>query len=254
MKLTFLGTGTSQGVPIIGCSCSVCTSDDSRNKRLRSSLLVEHNGIVIVIDAGPDFRQQMLRSNVKKIDAILLTHEHRDHVAGLDDVRPFNYLQQKPMDIWGEPRVLDAVENEFSYVFAKYKYPGIPKMNLCPLNGLPITIGNLEITPIRVYHANLPIYGYKMGGLTYITDASRIPESEIKKITNTEILVINALRRKSHPSHFSLPQALEIIEIVKPKQAFLTHISHKLDYAEVQKELPDNVMLAYDRLEIEVED
>ena len=252
MKFTFLGTGTSQGVPIIGCSCNVCTSTDSRDKRLRSSMLIEHNGTTIAIDAGPDFRQQMLGANVKKLDAILITHEHRDHVAGLDDVRPFNYLQQKPMDIWAEPRVLEAIQNEFSYVFTKYKYPGIPKMNLCPLNGEPINIGDLEIIPIRVYHANLPIFGFKIGGLTYITDASLIPEEEMKKIADTEILVINALRRENHPSHFSLPQALEIIERVKPKQAYLTHISHKLGYSEVQKELPHNVMLAYDGLEIEV--
>lgn len=215
--------------------------------------MVEHNGTTIAIDAGPDFRQQMLRASVKKLDAILITHEHRDHVAGLDDVRPFNYLQQQPMDIWAEPRVLEAIQNEFAYVFTKYKYPGTPKMNLCPLNGTPINIGDLEIMPIRVYHADLPIYGFKIGGLTYITDASLIPETEMEKIANTEILVINALRRESHTSHFSLSQALEIIRIVKPKQAFITHVSHRLGYGEVQKELPNNVMLAYDRLVIEVE-
>ncbi|MFA5647638.1 MAG: MBL fold metallo-hydrolase [Bacteroidales bacterium] len=254
MKFTFLGTGTSQGVPIIGCSCSICASSDSRDKRLRTSALIEYKGTTIAIDAGPDFRQQMLRANVKKLDAILLTHEHRDHIAGLDDVRAFNYLQQRAMDVWAESRVIEAIQNEFSYVFAEYKYPGSPEMNLCPISGNPIKIGDIEILPIRLYHAKLPIYGFKIGKLTYITDASLIPDSEMRKIADTEVLVINALRRKSHVSHFSLPEALDIIKKVNPKQAFLTHISHKIGlYSEVQKELPPNVMLAYDGLEVYIE-
>ncbi|HZJ73538.1 MAG TPA: MBL fold metallo-hydrolase [Perlabentimonas sp.] len=242
----------SQGIPLIGCSCRVCTSPDSRDKRLRTSALVEHNGTTIAIDAGPDFRQQILRTSVKKLDAILLTHEHRDHIAGLDDVRAFNYLQSKPMDIWAESRVIEAVQNEFAYVFADDRYPGAPEMNLYPIDGSSIKIGGVEVLPIRLYHGKLPIYGFRFGNLTYITDANQIPETEWKKIADTEILVINALRMKNHPSHFSLPQAVEIIEKINPRQAYLTHISHRILHREAQDWLPSNVTMAYDGLEVEV--
>ncbi|MDX9846165.1 MAG: MBL fold metallo-hydrolase [Tenuifilaceae bacterium] len=252
MRFTFLGTGTSQGIPIIGCPCAICASTDSRDKRLRTSALIEHNGTTIVIDAGPDFRQQMLSANVRNLDAILLTHEHRDHIAGLDDVRAYNYLQQKPMDIWGEPRVLEAIQNEFSYVFADYKYPGSPEMNLLPIEGNAIRIGSIEVLPIRAMHYRLPVYGFRIENLTYITDANSIPEREMKKIAGTDILIINALRKEKHISHFTLNEAIKVIEDIAPKQAYITHISHQMGFhSDVQLELPMNIFLAYDGLVIE---
>ncbi len=253
MKFTFLGTGTSQGVPIIGCNCPVCSSADSRDKRLRTAALIENNGVTVAIDAGPDFRQQMLGANVKKLDAILLTHEHRDHVAGLDDVRAFNYLQKKPMDIWGEPRVLEAIQNEFSYVFADYKYPGSPEMNLHPISNSPFAVENLIVIPIRAYHYKLPIFGFRIGDLTYITDANSLADSEMQKIRGTEVLVLNALRKEKHISHFNLQEALAVIDKVKPKTAYLTHMGHQMGfYRDVAKELPPNVFLAYDGLTLEL--
>lgn len=253
MKFTFLGTGTSQGVPIIGCSCPVCTSSDSRDKRLRTAALIESNGTAIALDAGPDFRQQMLLAKVKKLDAILLTHEHRDHIAGLDDVRAFNFLQKKPMDIWGEARVLEAIQNEFSYVFADYKYPGSPEMNLHRIDGSHFVIDGIEIIPIRAYHHKMPVYGFRIGDLAYITDANSIPEDEMKKLKGVEILVINALRREKHISHFNLQEAIDVINTLRPRAAYLTHMGHQMGfYQEVQNELPANIFLAYDGLTLEV--
>jgi len=253
VKFTFLGTGTSQGVPIIGCPCPVCASTDSHDKRLRTAALIKHNGIAIAIDAGPDFRQQMLNANVKKLDAILITHEHRDHIAGLDDVRAFNFLQKKPMDIWGEARVLEAIQNEFSYVFADYKYPGSPEMNLHRIDGGHFVIDGIEIIPIRAYHHKMPVYGFRIGDLAYITDANSIPEDEMKKLKGVEILVINALRREKHISHFNLQEAIDVINTLNPRAAYLTHMGHQMGfYNEVEKELPANIFLAYDGLTLEV--
>jgi phosphoribosyl 1,2-cyclic phosphate phosphodiesterase len=220
---------------------------------LRTAALIEFNGTTIAIDAGPDFRQQMLSANVKKLDAILLTHEHRDHIAGLDDVRAFNFLQKKPMDIWGEERVLEAVQNEFSYVFADYKYPGSPKMNLHTMNGQPFSIEGVEVIPIRAYHYKMPVYGFRVGDLSYITDANSIPESEMQKLLGTEVLVINALRKEKHISHFNLQEAIEVIDKVKPREAYITHMGHQMGfYQEVQNELPPNIFLAYDSLTLEL--
>jgi phosphoribosyl 1,2-cyclic phosphate phosphodiesterase len=220
---------------------------------LRTAALIEFNGTTIAIDAGPDFRQQMLSANVKKLDAILLTHEHRDHIAGLDDVRAFNFLQKKPMDIWGEERVLEAVQNEFSYVFADYKYPGSPKMNLHTMNGQPFSIEGVEVIPIRAYHYKMPVYGFRVGDLSYITDANSIPESEMQKLLGTEVLVINALRKEKHISHFNLQEAIEVIDKVKPREAYITHMGHQMGfYQEVQNELPANIFLAYDGLNLEL--
>lgn len=253
MKFSFLGTGTSQGVPIIGCSCPVCTSTDSRDKRLRTAALIESNGTVIALDAGPDFRQQMLLANVKKLDAILLTHEHRDHIAGLDDVRAFNFLQKKPMDIWGEARVLEAIQNEFSYVFADYKYPGSPEMSLHRIDGGHFVIDGIEIIPIRAYHYKMPVYGFRFGHLAYVTDANSIPEEEMMKLRGVEVLVINALRKEKHISHFSLQEAIDLISTIKPRTAYLTHMGHQMGlYQEVQNELPANIYLAYDGLTLDV--
>ncbi|QKG79783.1 MBL fold metallo-hydrolase [Tenuifilum thalassicum] len=253
MKIVFLGTGTSQGIPVIACPCPVCQSTDPRDWRLRTSVLIEHEGINITIDAGPDFRQQMLRAKVKTLQAILLTHEHRDHIAGLDDVRAFNWLQKRPMDIYGEERVLKELQREYPYVFAEQKYPGIPEFNLHEINDQPFSIMGLKIIPIRAYHYKLPILGYRIGDFTYITDANFIPEEEKEKIIGTKYLVINALRKQKHISHFSLPEALELIGQLSPRKAYITHVGHQMGfYKDVSKELPDNVCLAYDGLEFEV--
>lgn len=252
MKITFLGTGTSQGMPVIACPCPICQSTDPRDWRLRTSALIDYQGINIVIDAGPDFRQQMLRAKVKTLHAILLTHEHRDHISGLDDVRAYNWLQKRPMDIWGEDRVLTELKREYSYVFAEHKYPGIPEFELHSIDGQAFDVMGITITPIRVYHYKLPIYGFRIGDLTYITDANFIPEEEKEKIIGTKYLVINALRMQKHISHFSLPEALELISQLSPRKAFITHIGHQMGFHnDISKSLPENVCLAYDGLELE---
>ncbi len=252
MKLTFLGTGTSQGIPVIACSCPVCQSTDPRDMRLRTSALIEHNGVTIAIDAGPDFRQQMLRAKVKNLDGIIITHEHRDHISGLDDVRAFNWINKRPMDIWAEPRVLNAIRAEYTYVFAEQKYPGIPEICLHELDGHPFDVMGIKITPIRVYHHKLPIYGFRIGDLTYITDANFISEEEKEKIIGTKYLVINALRMQKHLSHYSLPEALKVIAELGPRRAYITHIGHQMGlYKDITPQLPENVTLAYDGLTVE---
>ncbi len=253
MKITFLGTGTSQGVPVITCDCAVCKSNDEKDKRLRSSVLIEVDNNTIVIDAGPDFRQQMLRENVQKLDAVIITHQHKDHLAGLDDVRAFNYKQKKFMDIYGDFRVVEAVKQEFAYSFSENKYPGVPDINLILVNNSNFKINDTEIIPIQVMHHKLPILGFRIKDFTYITDANYITESEKKKIEGSKVLVLNALRIKKHLSHFNLEEALSIIEELKPEKAYLTHISHYLGlFQEVQEKLPENVFLSYDGLNIEL--
>ncbi|MFP4555608.1 MAG: MBL fold metallo-hydrolase [Bacteroidales bacterium] len=252
MKLTFLGTGTSQGVPVIACTCPACQSTDPHDKRLRTAALIEHEDTTILIDAGPDFRQQMLRAEVKSLDSILLTHEHRDHIAGLDDVRAFNFIQKRPMDIWAEKRVQNAIKKDFDYVFAENKYPGVPDMRLNTIDGLPFNVNGINIIPIRAYHYKMPVYGFRFGDFTYITDANFISEQEKEKIIGSKYLVINALRKQKHISHFSLPEALKFIAEISPRKAFITHISHQMGFSkDVNKELPDNVCLAYDGLVVE---
>ncbi len=253
MKLTFLGTGTSQGVPIIGCNCNVCQSTNPKDKRLRTSVLIEINNHTFVIDSGPDFRQQMLREKVQKLDAIIFTHEHKDHTGGLDDVRAFNYIQKKPMEVYCEKRVSDSLKNEYLYVFSESKYPGLPKININIIDENTFKIFDVEIIPIRVMHLKLPILGYKIGNIAYITDANYISEIEKDKIKGVKVLIINALRKEEHMSHFTLSEALKLIEEIKPEKAYLTHISHSLGLAdEVEKELPKNVFLAYDGLSVDV--
>lgn len=251
MKITLLGTGTSQGVPVITCRCDTCRSDDSRDKRLRSSVLVEEGDVTIVIDTGPDFRQQMLRAEVKKLDAILFTHEHRDHISGLDDIRAFNFIMKKPMDVYAEEKVIRSLKNEFPYIFAERKYPGIPQVNIHIIENQQFNINGLVIKPIRALHYRLPVLGYRIGDFAYVTDANYIPPEEKEKLKNLKVLVICALRVKDHISHFTLPQALDVIEEVKPDRAYLTHISHQLGlHKEVQKGLPERASLSYDGLEL----
>ncbi len=253
LKITFLGTGTSQGVPVVACQCQVCKSDDSYDKRLRSSILIETERATLVVDSGPDFRQQMLETNVKGINAILLTHEHYDHIAGLDDIRAFNWIQQRPTDIYAERRVHHSIKRIFSYVFASKKYPGIPQMNLYDIKNKPFSIKGLEIIPIRGMHYKLPVLGFRIGTFAYLTDFKTIEPEEIEKLAGVDTLVVNALRKEEHLSHMNLPQALALIEKVNPRQGYLTHVSHQMGlYAEVSKELPANVEFAYDGLVVEI--
>lgn len=252
IKLTFLGTGTSQGVPVITCECEVCKSTDPRDNRLRTSVLIETQGVCFSIDSGPDFRQQMLNANVKHLDAILFTHEHKDHIAGMDDVRAFNFRSNNPMEIFCSKRVYDNLCREFHYVFdPAFQYPGIPKVNTTIIENKTFSIKGVNIKPIEVLHYRLPVFGYRIGNLSYITDANQIVKEEFEKMKGTEVLVINALRREHHVSHFTLAEALAIIEVIQPKKAYLIHLSHYMGlHADVSKELPENVEVAYDGLVI----
>ncbi|GAB2776547.1 MBL fold metallo-hydrolase [Rhabdobacter roseus] len=253
MNVTFLGTGTSQGVPVIACDCAVCRSLDYRNKRLRSSVWVEVNGKSFVIDTGPDFRQQMLRARVRQLDAVLFTHQHKDHTAGLDDVRAFNFLQQKDMPLFGRQEVLNQVRTEFAYAFAEKRYPGIPRLQLHTIDNQPFLIEGVLFTPIEVMHHQLPVFGFRVGDFTYITDANYITEQELKKIEGTRVLVLNALQREAHISHFTLAQAAELADRLNAPMTYLTHMSHKIGlHGAVEAELPPNVRLAYDGLRIEL--
>ncbi len=253
MKITFLGTGTSQGVPVLTCQCSVCKSDDKRDVRLRTSLHIEVNNQSFVIDAGPDFRTQMLRQNIQKLDAVLLTHAHHDHIAGLDDVRAYNFSQKKDMPVYGNISTLEVIKKYFDYAFAIKKYPGVPQFELKTIEHLPFSINGVRIIPIPVKHGKLSILGYRFDNLAYITDANIIPESSINLLQGLDVLIINSLRNEKHHSHFTLNQALDVIKLTKPNYAYLTHISHLLGkYSEVQPKLPENVYLAYDQLTFEV--
>ena len=253
MKLTFLGTGTSQGIPIIACKCPVCLSSDKRDKRLRTSVFIELDGQNIVIDSGPDFRYQMLRAQVEKLDAILFTHEHKDHTAGLDDVRAFNWVNKKAVDIYAEERVQASLKQEFAYVFAEFRYPGIPQLNLWTVENKAFNINGTEVIPIRAKHFRLPVYGYRIEDLAYITDANYISKEEKEKMQGLKVLVVNALRKEKHLSHFTLSEALALIEELQPEVAYLTHFSHQLGFhEEISKELPENVFMAYDGLQIKI--
>lgn len=253
MKVTFLGTGTSQGVPLIACDCNVCQSTDARDKRLRTSVMIEEKGKTFVIDTGPDFRQQMLRENVKNVDAVIFTHEHKDHIAGFDDIRAFNFIHKKKMDVYASARVQEAIKREFAYIFSDFKYPGIPEINLFRLDNEPTEIQDVLFTPIEVLHYKLPVYGFRINDFTYITDVNYISDKEKEKIKGSKVLVLTGLRRETHISHYTLEQSLEVIAELKPEKAYLTHISHQLGlHEEVLKELPGNVQLAYDGLRLEL--
>lgn len=253
IEATILGSGTSQGVPVIACKCNVCRSENPKDKRLRSSLLINVNKKNIVIDAGPDFRQQMLSNNVNSLRAILLTHEHVDHIFGLDDIRAFNWIQHQPTDIFAEERVQQAIKRIFHYVFAQYKYPGVPEMNLHHVNNCEFYVDDIPILPIRCIHYKLPVLGFRVGDLTYITDTNYIASDEIDKIRGTRVLILNALRREKHISHFSLDEAIEFAQMIRPEKTFFTHISHNMGkFDEIQEKLPNNIFLAYDGLNIVV--
>ncbi|MDD2530289.1 MAG: MBL fold metallo-hydrolase [Bacteroidales bacterium] len=253
LKITFLGTGTSQGVPLIGCHCEVCSSQDPKDKRLRSSCLIESDkGTILTIDAGPDFRQQMLKNNVDRLDAILVSHAHRDHISGLDDVRSYNYLQSEAMPIYSNKITLKEIKKLFAYAFSDTKYPGLPTFNLVNIDKKKkFNVKELEVIPIEIMHYRLPIMGYRIDNFAYITDGKTISDQEKEKLKGVEFLVLNALRKEEHFSHFTLNEALDLIKEINPKQSYLTHISHNLGLTEdLKKELPSNVSLAYDGLTI----
>jgi len=253
VKVTFLGTGTSQGIPVIGSKHPVCLSTNPKDKRLRVSILLEWQDSIFVVDCGPDFRQQMLQANPEKIDAIIFTHEHADHTAGLDDIRPF-FFRQGDINIYAHNRVLEQLQQRFQYIFtSEIKYPGVPNLLQNEIKNKPFKIQGLEIIPIKGLHYKLPVFGYRFGNFVYLTDMKTIAEVEKQKLYNLDVLVINALREKEHVSHFTLAEALEIILELKPKKAYLTHISHHLGFHDtVQQKLPKNVFLAYDGLTINI--
>lgn len=253
MQITFLGTGTSQGVPVIACNCVVCSSADSRDQRLRSSILIEDKGVTVVIDSGPDFRQQMLRTGVKHLDGLVFTHEHKDHIAGMDDIRAFNYFQKEPIDVFASDRVQQAIIREFPYIFSDFKYPGIPEINLVTIDKMPFDVKGLKMQPIEVMHMKMAVLGFRMGDFTYITDANFITPEEKEKIKGSKIIVLNALRKEKHVSHFNLEEAVQLIDELQPEQAYFTHISHQLGrHEEINKELPSHIRLAYDGMKINI--
>ena len=252
MTVTFLGTGTSQGVPVPGCTCNVCKDGQKEDHRLRASVLVEVDDLVISIDAGPDFRYQMLRENVSKLDAIVVTHSHRDHIAGLDDVRSFNYLTKKPMDIYSTIYDQEEIKREFSYAFNN-NYPGLPKYNLITIGDDDFFIKDTRITPIRALHYNTQVLGFRIGDFAYITDTNYIPAASLVKLDGCKTIVIDALRKEKHPSHYNLEEALNVLEFLNPEKAYLTHISHVMGFhKDLEEELPKGVEVAYDGLRLEV--
>ncbi len=253
MIVTFLGTGTSQGVPILCCECEVCCSKNPKDNRLRSSILIESNTTKVVIDSGPDFRQQLLKQKIKSLNAVVFTHEHKDHIAGLDEVKAFNFFNKMRMPIYASNRVQTAIKREFAYIFADEKYPGIPEIDLIDITNSSFTINDITLTPINVLHYKLPVTCFRINDFTYITDANFISDEEKQKIKGSKILVVNALRRESHISHFNLQQAIDLVDELKPQQAYFTHISHQLGFHNtVSLELPPNIQLAYDGLQIEI--
>jgi len=254
VKITFTGTGTSQGVPVISCKCQICTSSDKKDQRLRSSVWVQVGDVSIVIDTGPDFRYQMLRSRVEKLDAVIFTHGHKDHIAGLDDVRAYNYFQQKAMDIYATDETTDALRREFSYIFENSDYPGIPKINIHAINSdEAFSINGVEVIPIKVMHYKMEVLGFRIGDFTYITDANYIAPQEVEKIKGSKVLVLNALRHQQHVSHYTLAEATDIAREIGAEQTYFTHISHQLGlHEEINATLPQGMALAHDCLVVEI--
>ncbi|AEA42038.1 MBL fold metallo-hydrolase [Fluviicola taffensis] len=252
---TILGSGTSQGIPVIACDCHVCTSQKVEDNRLRCSVLLEIEGKNYVIDAGPDFRQQMLKFQVKNLEAVLFTHEHKDHMAGLDDVRAFNFKESRDMDIYCTKAVEEALRREYHYAFEEDKYPGIPQLNIITIENEPFRLSNtIPIVPVEVMHYFMPVLGFRIGDFAYITDAKTVSAKEIEKLKGVKVLIVNALRKEPHISHFNLEEALHFIQEVKPEKAYLTHISHLFGtHAEIESELPENVFAAYDGLKFDFE-
>lgn len=251
MKITFLGTGTSQGVPFIGCECIVCQSKDQKDNRLRCSVHIEIDGKSFIIDTGPDFRQQVLRASVKHIDAILVTHSHKDHIAGMDDIRAYNHWQHGAIDVHCSPVTLEGLKREFYYIFTEEKYPGIPEVAIYTFENNPFLAAGIPIIPIRAMHLNMEVYGFRIGDFTYLTDANYLADEELEKIKGSKVFVVNALRREPHISHFSLEEAVALAEKVNAETTYFTHISHQLGLHEsVEKELPPHIRLAYDGLVI----
>jgi phosphoribosyl 1,2-cyclic phosphate phosphodiesterase len=252
-QVRFLGTGTSQGIPMIACSCEVCRSTDPCDQRLRVSMHIETQGKSFIIDTGPDFRQQILRAGIQRVDAVLYTHEHKDHTAGMDDIRGFNYAQKSSIPLYAQAPVIDQLKREFAYAFAEDKYPGVPEIEVHEITNQPFVIAGVSIIPILVKHYFLDVLGFRFGDFTYITDANFIADEELEKVKGSKVLVINALRKTTHISHFTLDEALEVIDKIKPEKAYITHISHMMGlHAEVEKELPPHVHLAYDGLTLHV--
>jgi phosphoribosyl 1,2-cyclic phosphate phosphodiesterase len=255
ITITFLGSGTSSGVPMIGCDCAVCTSTDVRDKRLRSSILVQSPQTTLVVDTTPDFRYQMLRARVKHLDAVLFTHPHKDHIAGLDDVRAYNFLSGRPMPLYANYLTEEALRRDFYYAFTETRYPGVPELQLNIIGTEPFVINDLLIQPILVWHLQMPVLGFRFGSFTYITDANRIDAAELEKIKGSDVLVLNALRHKAHISHFTLSEAVELSRQLQVSQAYFTHISHQLGrYADIEPTLPDGMHLAYDGLQLHITD
>ena len=251
MTITFLGSGTSQGVPVITCTCDVCMSLDFHDKRLRSSIHVQSGDNSIVVDTGPDFRQQMLRERIRKLDAVLFTHEHKDHTAGLDDVRSFNFAQKKDMPIYGRKTVLKQIKKEFAYAFSEIKYPGVPLIEPIEIENKPFDVAGMKVTPIEVMHHKLPVFGFRFGDFTYITDTNYISPEELEKVRGSKILVLNALQKTEHISHYTLQEAVEVAKEAGAEKTYFTHISHKLGlHQEINAELPEGMELAWDGLKV----
>ena len=253
MRVTLLGTGTSQGVPVIGCDCEVCRSVDFRDKRLRTSVHVQVGDVSMVVDTGPDFRQQMLRERIHTLHAVLFTHEHKDHTAGLDDIRAYNFRQNHVMPVYARRPVLDILQRDYAYAFAEFKYPGIPQLQLHEIDEEPFDVLGVTVTPVSVLHYKLPVLGFRIGDFSYVTDANHIPSAEMDKLRGSRVIVFDALQQEPHLSHFNLSQAVEVLEELRPEQAYLTHISHRMGlHTEVNKLLPPFIRLGYDGLRLEI--
>lgn len=251
ITITFLGTGTSSGVPMIACNCEVCTSSYSKDKRLRSSILVQSQTTTLIVDTTPDFRYQMLREKVQKLDAVVFTHPHKDHVAGLDDIKAYNYFQQKAIDVYANALTEKALRNEFHYFFTEHKYPGVPDVALHQIADESFTVGDIPVIPIQAWHLRMPVLGFRFGDFTYITDANRIDDAEKEKIKGSNVLVLNALRHKEHISHFTLQQAVDLGKELQIPEVYFTHISHQMGlHEEVNKTLPEGFSLAYDGMQL----